>query len=57
MSKKDNLIKIIDLEKNTGRKIISVYFEEYSDVSLSPVDFRLDSGADIVTDQKSFWRV
>ena len=50
---KDSLIYIVDLEPDTGRKIVPVYFQEYVDISLSRIDFRLDSGADITTIRKS----
>jgi len=51
--KKDNLIHIVDLEPDTGRKIVPVYFQKYADISLSRIAFKLDSGADITTIRKA----
>ena len=45
----DKLIHTVKLENYTGRKIVSVRFQEYSNIELIPIDFRLDSGADITT--------
>ena len=47
--RKDNLVGTVELEKDTGRKMVQVYFQECNSAVLTPVDFRLDSGADITT--------
>ena len=53
MSKiKDNLIRFVDLENDTGRKIVPVYLQLYNNQALTDIRFKLDSGADITTIRK-----
>jgi len=43
----------VDLEPNTGRKIVQVYFQRFNNQLLTDIRFRLDSGADISTIRKA----
>lgn len=51
--RKDSLIRSVDLEPNTGRKIVQVYFQRFNNQLLTDIRFRLDSGADISTIRKA----
>jgi len=50
--KRNDIIHTVKLESDTGKKIVKVRFQKYSELSLASIDFRLDSGADISTIHK-----
>ena len=48
----NNLIAGVDIEEDTGRKVVPVFFQKHRNTVLEHIFFRLDSGADISTISK-----
>ena len=49
----DKFIHAVNLEDETGRKMVQVFFQRYENKTLTDISFRLDSGADITTVRKT----